>query len=390
MNQIWTIIICAFALTSCTDNQSTTNLQVGLPTPECHIVYDAASGDTVLFIYRVDNWESQKSSDGPALATRGKVNDISLVDSIIALYQEKEIQDFKKNCSKIASVKFYATAGMRLAEQDETPRAIKDLSDLWDRLRTKLKAQYINIPLEAKTMTGFEEGVFAWLAVHDDVNSTYFGIVEMGGASSQVFFPCSKCNGAKKVYVDDGKNPMFFYGHSFLGLGGDELPMSLVDPIPPACVWGAKKPALCRTKLDEFFKLGIKDPYNKTLNSSAVSVPIKEREALSTWYLLGSPLVNMDKNNKSDVGNCCQNTGAKDLCFAGTASCFLAVYKEEYLKALGIALPKNSNTVIQKKYKWALGAAICAKNNCLRDVDLTKLCHWQDKSKCLPVLPTKK
>ena len=55
---------------------------------------------------------------------------------------------------------------MRIAEQENAKRATKDRSDLWKNLRAALKKEYPNVAdIEARTITGFEEGLFDWLAI---------------------------------------------------------------------------------------------------------------------------------------------------------------------------------------------------------------------------------
>ncbi len=63
-----------------------------------------------------------------------------------------------------------------------------------------------------------------------------FGIVEMGGASSQVTFPCIECLGAR--VVGSAGAPLKIFSYSFLGLGSDEA-YKLFGKDNPACDFGA-------------------------------------------------------------------------------------------------------------------------------------------------------
>ncbi len=71
-----------------------------------------------------------------------------------------------------------------------------------------------------RTLTEYEEGLYAWLALRELEADGDFGVAEMGGASLQVTFPCPYCETARPVRVKDQILPVF--SHSFLGWGQDE------------------------------------------------------------------------------------------------------------------------------------------------------------------------
>ncbi len=107
--------------------------------------------------------------------------------------------------------------------------------------------------------------------------------------------------------------------------------------------------------------------------------------------LTGSSFFFLDSNdnNRSEIQNCCEIKGnGRDvkptLCYDNEKSCFLAVFKHQYLSTLGIN--PASPSVTKKRTNWTKDAAICAMNDCLRDTDLEQHCRWRSPSMCLSVL----
>lgn len=128
-----------------------------------------------------------------------------------------------ENAPEEIPIYFYATAGMRLL-----PSEVQD--QYYSIVRAWFEHSFWNLK-SAKTISGREEGVFAWLAVHDHVkqqyekNSTprYLSVMDMGGASVQVVsaVDAGPHVGNPKDYIDiklDGKIQTLFV-RSFLGLG---------------------------------------------------------------------------------------------------------------------------------------------------------------------------
>ena len=84
-------------------------------------------------------------------------------------------------------VYFYATAGMRLLPHPTQELYYRKLQQ-WFMAQTRWRL------IDAKTITGSEEGVFGWLAVNyqlgllNRTEKPYVGVMDMGGASVQVTF----------------------------------------------------------------------------------------------------------------------------------------------------------------------------------------------------------
>lgn len=118
-------------------------------------------------------------------------------------------------------VYFYATAGMRLLPASSQYSYYEGVKK-WFASQPNLKL------MDAKTITGRDEGVFGWLAVNYNLNtltnpsSTPIGVMDMGGASVQIVFPVDNPITLPKSRVAQfnlyGKR-FTLYSYSALGLG---------------------------------------------------------------------------------------------------------------------------------------------------------------------------
>ncbi len=118
-------------------------------------------------------------------------------------------------------VYFYASAGMRLLPSEQQKK-------YFDRVKTWFEGSAWHLK-EARTLTGREEGIFAWLSVHEQLRRIpdfkipkNLSVMDMGGASVQVVSAVDlKHHKNTDDYVDinlDGKTQTLFV-RSFLGLG---------------------------------------------------------------------------------------------------------------------------------------------------------------------------
>lgn len=179
-------------------------------------VVDAGSTGSRLHVYMGKPAYKELSSKkiSPGLAT------LDATPEAIDAYLSKLFKDAPQKMS----VYFYATAGMRLLPYDKQDKIYALVQDWFAKRHIKL--------IEAKTISGQEEGVYAWLAANKhlknqgvDPNKS-LAIMDMGGASVQVVFPVAQARNASdyiKVTVDGEQKTLFV--HSFLGLGR-ELVMS--------------------------------------------------------------------------------------------------------------------------------------------------------------------
>ncbi|WP_160181331.1 nucleoside phosphatase [Paraglaciecola mesophila] len=388
----------------------------------CHIIYDAGSSGTRLFIYE-QTGTNLITHSGPkvgALAdplrgvTDSHITDIDsivgrVISSLDLMRRDGERYngepewlgfDWVNQCN-IASAKIYATAGMRIAEQSNPEGSLA----MWQALGLKLAAKVgPEVLVETKTISGFEEGLFAWLSLQDTGGTTDFGMVEMGGASSQVTFPCPDCSptndAVKKVRVN-GK-PIQIYSYSYLGLGQDEAPKSLtfpaIDPVPPNCAFGVGdglkdwSVARCADEILLTVKgasSALKDPYNysSSITQGAKGTDgIKEGQKIrGTTNTLPNSLKNISKwtltgafnyRKETDINECCFNKSS--ACYKPQSACFTPIYLDKYLQTLDIPLARTTT----KEESWTRGAVQCEIENCLAEVATPPVCRWM-ASGCL-------
>ncbi len=203
-------------------------------------------------------------------------------------------------CSEIRSVNVYATAGMRLKEQTNEDESLT----LWKRLRNEID-KYINERRQSqdsmwlqtkyygRTITGFEEGIYAYLAM----GQTYeidVGLTEMGGASAQIVFPTNLDQNPKNNILEvmiAGVNRNY-YSNSFLGLGQDQA--ALLNGITPNCRNGVKglndtwSVDTCGIDVRVTELEGkINDPFNYHGETLGRTVSIPESKNVKKWKFSG-------------------------------------------------------------------------------------------------------
>ena len=394
INCISSVIIVLFLTVSCP------SLEAAKPEPpastlsSCYILFDAGSSGTRLFIYEKEgaNWRGHDGPKVTALADpireiRGKnhtdIDAVSteVVSTLDAIKQDGPLKKGKPEWTAfnwtshchVVSANVYATAGMRIAEQKNRTKSI----ELWHTLKQKLQAKVgESVTINTRTITGYEEGLYAWLAIRELKKNNHFGVVVMGGASSQVTFPCLTCNSdddAVKLVRVNG-SPLQTYSYSFLGLGLDEAPGAL--GVPDSCRYGAGtthanwKKSDCADQIVISDLRGIRDPYNFNGSQQGIyrQLPVS-RADVTEWYL--TEKFNDISSNQIDA--CCVHKGP---CKDKANACFQAVYIEKYLETLPISTMSEKVDV-----SWTLGAVICTADNCLPTTKKS-MCAWLDKG-CL-------
>jgi hypothetical protein len=194
---------------------------------QCQAIIDAGSSGSRLYIYaspyNTQKWHvvwNKKVEPGLSSVPVEKINPY-----LNQLIQIKTTQPI--------SISLYGTAGMRLlpeAEQTKRYQAVKD----W----------FIGHPewivKSVRTITGQEEGVFAWLAVQNEMNllnqpiKNMKSVVEFGGASAQVSIPIESKE--LKKYTQSDIYPLkvadktiYVWSKSYLGLGINEVEKNFTD-----------------------------------------------------------------------------------------------------------------------------------------------------------------
>ncbi len=327
----------------------------------CNVVYDAGSSRTRLYVYQqtATGWLKHSGPRTAALAdpvrrNRGKTmaDAGTVVDEIVTALEnmrhdgplnkngkpEWHAFDWQQQCS-IDSAAVYATAGMRLAEQQDAEAS----KLLWKMLNDTLSVT-LGMPVTTRTLTAYEEGLFAWLAIREKQGDEKFGLAEMGGASIQITFPCPECETSRQVRVKGQVVPV--YSRSFLGWGQDEAWKKIGHL--PACAVG----------------VGIENP-DWEIDDCAAGMAVFSDVAAETakyvrarddlrWYL-------------SDAFRYMQSTDIDQFCrkglesgFKPTSACFRAVYLQNVLNILGLPIEAKTSDV-----SWTLGAVVCTASRCL-------------------------
>jgi hypothetical protein len=361
------IILCLF-LSAC----SSTTEQGGLAPPvACQVIYDASSSGTQLYIYQqtTTGWVNHRGPGMAALAdpVRGNrrktmADADALTDTIVAaLVDIRSDGPLKKNGDpkwasfdwqtqcRLDSAAVYATAGMRLAERLNPAGS----EFLWEMLNQKLNVA-LGMAVTTRTLTGFEEGLFAWLAAREKQKDEHFGIAEMGGVSAQISFPCSDCKVSRPVIVQGSEIAMVSF--SFLGMGQDEAWKNQADHTQCKRGVGLKNPgwliADCSDDID------IPDQIGEQVRGYA------KQSDVHRWLLAGA----FGYSKSTDIDDFCR--ADIDSGYMPKTSCFRAVYQPYFLNSLGVPMGSELSGV-----DWTLGAAICAVSDCLAKAGPPE-CQW--------------
>ena len=201
----------------------------------CLAVVDAGSTGSRLHIYAYD----LDSRHYPIQIQELWSKKIKPGFSTLELEQDK-INDylttlFSNAPEKDMPVYFYATAGMRLLPYVKQEVYFQALQQ-WFQSHSEW------LLIDAKTITGREEGVFGWLAVNYQLGrlDTHYidsdlrpvSVMDMGGASVQVTFPvrdAARINARDLVEIDVYGQPILLFVHSFLGLGQTLMSQQFLD-----------------------------------------------------------------------------------------------------------------------------------------------------------------
>lgn len=351
-------LVC-IVMSACTRQVEPDPATTGLPA--CHIIYDAGSKRTRLYVYQQTDigWLKHAGPKVAALADpvrkiRGKTmaDAGAVVDDIVTALESMRSDgprnkkgelkwsafDWREQCN-VQTVSVYATAGMRLAEQ----RDAVDTEVMWNLLNNRLSAA-VGMDVTTRTLSGFEEGLFAWLATRENQDDDNFGVAEMGGASIQISFPCPRCETARQVKLKD--HQVAIYSFSFLGWGQDEAWKGFGSS--KACERGVG------IENAEWEVVDCSDGM-KGFSDAAVNPGQNIRMAdTQRWYLSDAFRYMKD----DDIEQFCRK--GIDSGFEPVSSCFRAVYLQSVLDTLG--LPVNAD---RSDVDWTLGAVVCTVTHCL-------------------------
>ena len=188
-----------------------------------------------------------------------------------------------------------------------------------------------------RTLSEYEEGLYAWLALREFKPDGDFGIAEMGGVSLQVTFPCPSCDNARQVRVKDEIMPVF--SHSFIGWGQDEAWKKYRNI--NACSRGAA------LKIPSWRVDDCEGVLEFADTAADVKSMVENAEGFH-WYLSSA----FRYMQNTDIDNFCRR-GINDG-FQPESSCFRAVYLSSVLNTLDLMDNSEPTDV-----SWTLGAVAC-------------------------------
>lgn len=154
----------------------------------CIAVIDAGSSSSRLHIYAYDLDETNTPIAIREIWNRKAVPGLPTIEhenKSVSAYMEKLFSDAP---AVLMPVYFYSTAGMRLLPKTHHRNVNQLVAEWFDR-------QYYWRLVTARTISGTEEGIFAWLATNYQLNlfqqepQTLAGVMDIGGASVQIVIP---------------------------------------------------------------------------------------------------------------------------------------------------------------------------------------------------------
>lgn len=195
-----------------------------------YAVFDCGSSGSRVFLYRNSKDKQEllfSTRDNKPLDKYISNSSAAISDSLLPLLQQMQ-PTMAANGIKISDleVDLLSTAGMRyVAEQKQNL--------FYNNLKAGLNKYGYSVN-EARTITGQEEGIFAWIdANHLTGNigkDTTDGILEIGGASTQIVFDAgANYNGAEQYPLTLRGKKYNLYAISFLGLGKNRAYQQLVE-----------------------------------------------------------------------------------------------------------------------------------------------------------------
>lgn len=224
------VVFCLFLIspfiyaesTSCNEHQCIAVIDAGSTGSRAHLFsYDLDETSTPINITEL--WSKNIK---PGLATL-EAKQTNIDEYMNRLLSESPVQNIP--------VYFYATAGMRLLSLAKQKIYYQQINN-WFNINSNW--QLIN----AKTITGDDEALYDWLSVNyhlgvlQSVSQESIGVIDIGGASTQIAFPLNQSN-----ELSLNKNSVIeltlygqqikLFAHSFIGLGQNETSHQLLDSI---------------------------------------------------------------------------------------------------------------------------------------------------------------
>ena len=194
----------------------------------CEAIVDVGSSGSRLYIYA----KTPMGENAWQLAFSKKITP-GLSSISVDQVDEYLNQLIQMKPSKSMPISVYGTAGMRLLPEPQQQQRYQAVS-AWFEQHSEWTLKH------ARTITGQEEGVYAWFAVQEELGTLnkslkdLNAVIEIGGASAQVSIPISpseaKRMSAQDVYPIRWNNQVLYvWSHSYLGLGINEVEKQFSD-----------------------------------------------------------------------------------------------------------------------------------------------------------------
>ncbi|MBA2657358.1 MAG: multidrug DMT transporter permease [Tatlockia sp.] len=191
----------------------------------CIAIVDGGSTGSRLHVYVYDKDEHKTPVNIKELWSKKLKPGVSIIEINQAAIDSYFTKLFLGAPTDPMPVYFYATAGMRLLPQPKQ-KQIYALINNWFSRQAQWQLQ------SAKTITGMEEGLYAWLMINYQLGTlnsetkSLVGVMDMGGASVQIVFPVENTEGLNNtdlIQLNLYGHEKKLFVHSFLGLGQNEV-----------------------------------------------------------------------------------------------------------------------------------------------------------------------
>lgn len=311
--------------------------------PSYAIVVDAGSSGSRLFIYSYQKSSAFSDLDikqvaslkvEPGISAYAKTSSSKAIVDYIKPLINFAVKNIPLEKQKSTTFTWYSTAGMRLV----TPTLQQKT---YFRIKSYLTHNTQFKPSGIETIPGAKEGALMWLSTYYR-NHIPTGILDMGGASTQIVFPVTKPNFAT-VIVNFPKKSFKLYSKSYLGLGQNEIRHQLRnDPSCFSTTLTANKYKNCQNKIKTFLQI------HYHFNQASI-LPRLQFIAYDAFYKT------IKKLKLKSLNIAALNHIGPTVCANNLDTCFNTAYFSILLGLYGF---KPSDNITIQDSSWTLGHAV--------------------------------
>ena len=203
------------------------NTAIYASTPQYAIIVDAGSSGSRLHLFQYETTDKLPIIEDlfseevkPGLSSFANPADAAA--SLNKLFDDAQVQLNAKHIDpNMVFIHVLATAGMRLLSADKA-------NDIYQAIRVSLQAHYTFTIGDIATVSEKMEGVYGWLDVNYLANNfnndtdTSVGIIDMGGASTEIAFSTHADPSNEVVIITINGVSYNVFSGNFLGLGQDQ------------------------------------------------------------------------------------------------------------------------------------------------------------------------